>query len=176
MTGPPPPWTDIAVAVTAIVAILLSVFSLYYSRASLELAKAQDRRRDPKLLAEFLAGDYVTDAETGVRAYNVQLSISNPSDSDNAIARAEFRLTYRVNDDTDVTVRLQPSEHAEGEKLATPLRIGAHETVAGWCRFLVAPDIFTGVRIERYMVELTDTHGQAISVTPLLLSERQNVR
>lgn len=176
MPGTQPIWTDCAVAVTAIIAILLSAFSLYYARASLALAQEQDRRREPKLVPELLRGDYTTDPGTGSRTYHIQLSVRNPSDSDNALARVEFRLTYLVNSDAEMTVRFQPSEGDSGEHLAIPLRIAAHETVAGWCHFHVAAKTISGNTIEKYEVELSDTHGQMISVALFLLSERRDVR
>lgn len=177
MTGNAPNWTDIATAtaaITAIVAILLSIFSLYYARGSFALAKAQDRRREPKLSAEFVHGDYVAESATGSRLYRIHVSIGNPSDSDNAIRRAEFRLTYRLSGNAEMAARF-PQAKGEGQ-LQLPVRIAAHETVAGWCEFAVPREVIEGNRIEGYEVELSDTHDQITAVTPLLLSERPSDR
>lgn len=174
MNPPLSNWTEIATATTAIIAIFLSVFSLYYARESLKLARAQDRRREPKLSVNYIEGRYSTDPTTNARIYRLQISIGNPSDSDNAVARAEFRLTYRLADGTEMTARLQPGIGQGDGGLRLPMRIGAHETLAGWCEFPVTSAIVEGNRIEGYELELTDTHDQMVSVTPLLLSEHHN--
>ncbi len=168
-----PHWTDIATATAAIIAIFLSVFSLYYARASVALAKAQDLRRAPKLSAEFIRGDYITNPIDGSRRYQLEVSIGNLSDSDNAITRAELCLTYLMGGSAEMTLRVG---QADGDdRLRLPTRIAAHETVAGRLEFRVTGDVIKGNRIEAYRVELTDTHGEIVAFEPLLLSERARV-
>lgn len=162
-------WPEIVTAIAAVIALVLSIFSIHYARASLSLAKEQDRRRLPKLTSGFLQGYYTAD-RTGNRVYRIEISVSNPSDSDNALARAELRLTYRLQDGTEMTARL--SQAGSDGQLRLPMRIAAHEAVAGWCHFQVPPAIVAGNMIDQYVVELTDTHDQITSVTPLILSER----
>lgn len=141
------------------------------------LAEAQDRRREPKLLPEYLSGHFSTDAATGARTYHVHLAIRNPTDSDNAVARIEFNLIYRLPDGTLITARVAAAnDGTQGPTLSVPQRIGAHETVAGWCAFVVDAAVIAGRHIEGYTVELNDSHGQLTSVTPLILSERKHVR
>ena len=165
-------WTDIATATAAIVALAVSLWSLFYAHASLALAKTQERRKAPQLSATLLSGDYTVDDISGQRTYHIQLSVSNLSDADNAIIRAELRLEYRLQDGTELTARLQPMQ-GEGQ-LPFPHRIAAHDAVAGWCRYRVVPAILSGNRIERYAVELTDTHGEVVVVIPQILSERRD--
>ena len=93
-------WTDIATATTAIVAIAISLWS---ARANLALAKAQEGRKGPQLSATLLSGDYTVDEASSHRTYYIQISVSNLSDDDNAITRAELRLTYRSQDGTELT-------------------------------------------------------------------------
>ena len=172
-----PIWTDIATTVAAIAALLISLVSLHYSRKGMALAEAQDRRRQPKLLPEYLAGHFSTDMATGSRTYHVQLAIRNQTDSDNAVARVELNLTYRLPDGTLITARVPASnDGTQGTRLPVPQRIGAHETIAGWCAFTVDAAVITGRHIEGYTVELNDSHGQLSNVTPLILSERKDVR
>lgn len=56
-----PTWTDSATAVAALAALLISLVSLHYSLKGLVLAEAQDRRRQPKLLPEYLSGCFLSD-------------------------------------------------------------------------------------------------------------------
>lgn len=172
-----PPWTDIATAAAALAALLISLVSLHYSRKGLVLAEAQDRRRQPKLLPEYLSGHFSTDPVTGGRTYNLELAIRNPTDSDNAVARIELNLTYRLTDGTLIIARVAAAnDRAQRPVLSVPQRVGAHETVAGWCAFAVDTGVIAGRQIEGYVVELNDSHGQLTSVTPLILSERKDVR
>ena len=138
------------------------------------LAKTQDRRREPKLKAAFIGGDYTVDVPKGARTYHIRLSISNVSDSDNAVTRAELRLKYRLREGADITVRLQQLN--SDDQLQLPMRVAAHDAVAGWCRFLVMPEILRGNSIESYNIELTDAHDEMVSVAPLIMSERRSDR
>lgn len=163
-------WPEVVTTIAAVIALVLSIFSIHYARASLSLSKEQDRRRLPKLTSGFLQGYYTADATSGARVYRIEISVNNPSDSDNAFVRAELRLTYRLNDGTEMTARL--SQMVSDGQLRLPMRIAAHEAVAGWCHFQVPSAIVTGNIIDQYVVELTDTHDQMASVSPLILSER----
>jgi hypothetical protein len=167
-------WTDSAAAITAIIAIVISIKSLVYARESLTLAKMQDERKAPKLQVAFVGGDYTVDEKTGARTYHVQLSICNLSDSDNAVTRAELRLKYRLHEGADMIVRLQQLNC--GDELQLPIRISAHDAVVGWCRFLVAPEIVRETTVESYTVELTDTHNDEVSLALILMSERRGDR
>lgn len=163
-------WPDIVTAIAAVIALVLSIFSIHYARASLSLSKEQDRRRLPRLSSGFLQGYYTVDMTSGARVYRIEISATNPSDSDNSLVRVELRLTYRLKDGTEMTARL--SQMVGDRQLRLPMRIAAHEAVAGWCHFQVPSAIVTGNMIDQYVVELTDTHDQIVSVTPLILSER----
>lgn len=163
-------WPDIVTAMAAVIALVLSVFSIHYTRASLSLSKEQDRRRLPRLTSTFLQGDYTADVTTGARVYRFEISVNNPTDSDNALVRAELRLTYRLKDGIEMTARL--GQIGGDGQLRLPMRIAAHEAVAGWCHFQVPSAIVTCNIIDQYVIELTDTHDQIASVTPLILSER----
>lgn len=168
-----PTWTDSATAIAALAALLISLISLHYSRKGLVLAEAQDRRRQPKLLPEYLSGHFSTDTETGTRTYHFHLAICNPTDSDNSVARIELNLTYRLPDGTLMTARVAAANNGEQNPgLPVPQRVGAHETVAGWSEFTVDGALISERHIEGYTVELSDSHGQLTSVTPLILSER----
>lgn len=172
-----PTWTDSATAIAALAALLISLVSLHYSRKGLVLAEAQDRRRQPKLLPEYRSGYFSTDAVTGARNYHFHVAICNPTDSDNSVARIELNLTYRLPDGTLITARVAAVDNGQQNPgLPVPQRVGAHETVAGWLEFAVDGDLITEHHIEGYTLELTDSHGQLTSVTPLILSERNDVR
>lgn len=141
------------------------------------LAEAQDRRREPKLLPEYLSGHFVTDAVTGVRTYRFHLAIRNQTDSDNSVARIELNLAYRLPDGMLITARMAAvNSGVQNPSLSVPQRVGAHETVAGWLEFTVDGALISERHIEGYTVELNDSHGQLTSVTPLILSERKDVR
>lgn len=134
-------WANIATAVAAWFALAPSLLSLVVSWRALRLTEHQERRRRP-LLVPYLSDGYVRFiSDTGARIYGFLLSVSNPADSDNAVAEADLRLTYRRADEpTTVKVRSDAALGAafgnrSGQTLSTPARIDAHQTVLGWVFF-----------------------------------------
>ena len=161
-------WADAVTAVTAVIALGLSIYSLRQSSRSLKLSELQDARHRPNLIGQIEEGDYTSD-EDGSRTYWVSVSIGNRSDADNALARVELRIEYRVTD-VPIVARI-PAAPGEGTS-ALPAKIDAYDTLRLKASFCVPAEL-AQQRIERHVVEFRDTHGHLISVEPLLLSERR---
>jgi hypothetical protein len=108
------------------------------------------------------------------------LSVGNPTDSDNAIAQIEMHLRYLIEDAALMTVKLPPSvgtcDPAKDSRrwLTTPARVAAHDTVSGWCDFVVKPGILNGRPIDGYQIVLTDSHQAETSVDALVVSEKRH--
>jgi hypothetical protein len=135
MWSPTKEFDDAALAITAIGALIVSAFSLWYSRSAVRLAEAQDRRKTP-LLVPALTESYFDAPTIGGRNYYFLLSVSNPTDSNNALAAIELHLNYLLDGGSVANVKLPAlqgwfgnMDHRPG--LAIPLRIPAHDTVAG---------------------------------------------
>ena len=161
-------WTEQAIAIAA---LLLSVVSLHFSWKQHRLAHVQDLRRKPLLVAQYLEGHLKTDRDARSRSYRFKLSVSNPSDTDNALARIELAVHYCLANGNKMVARVAAAEAIHAD-LAVPQRIGAHETLAGWCGFESNAGLSPGHHIDAYIIEVTDSHGEIAVVAPILLSER----
>jgi hypothetical protein len=170
---------SIASALAPWVALLLSALSFRTSRKAFKLAEAQDERRKP-LLFLYLRDGYFRRGQDGKsRLYAFLLSVSNRSDSANAIAELELRLTYTTQTNSVVTLRIraeqeraEPMDQQIEPRLLIPTDLSAHQTVLGWCILRVASSIFENIRkLDRHIIAATDSHGIEATVEPILLKE-----
>jgi hypothetical protein len=171
-----PLWTDLATTITAIAALLISLLSLFLSWKQHSLTSTQERRRKPALMPDYLEGYFSVAEAARSRTYHIRIAVRNPTDTDNSVARVELGIGYRLPDGSRVMARIPVAPSDGGEALSVPQRIAAHETVAGWYRFVVDGNLIAGRVIDSYAIEMTDSHEQLTAVTPLLLSERSDVR
>jgi hypothetical protein len=173
-------WTDIVVAITAVTALFVALRSLGVSSRALRLSEKQEQRKQPRLVPMLLDSHFENMTEGG-RVYSFSLSIGNPTDSDNAIARIEMHLHYLIDGDASMTVKLPPSSVGicdsanDLSRLTTPSRIAAHDTISGWCDFVVKPGILSGRTIDGYQIVLTDSHQANTSVDAFVVSEKRHV-
>jgi hypothetical protein len=172
-------WTDIVVAVAAVAALLVALTSFRVSLHALRLSEKQERRKEPRLVPRLL-DSHVENLAGGDRVYSFSLSVGNPTDSGNAIAQVEMHLRYLIDDSASITVKLPPLVGASGPantihpRLITPSRIAAHDTVSGWCDFVVKSGILSGHTIDGYRIVLTDSHQAETSVEAFVVSERRH--
>ena len=172
-------WTDIVVAGMAVAAFIVSVGSFKVSLQALRLSQRQDDRKQPKLSLSLLDSYFESLPETG-RLYSFLLSLGNPTDSDNAVAQIEMHLSYVIEDNILMTVKLPPSladfdSYTNNHpRLRTPFRITAHDTASGWCNFLIAPGVLGGRRVESYQIVVTDSHLAETSVDAFVVSEKRH--
>jgi hypothetical protein len=171
-------WTDIVVAAAAVAALIISFVSLRVSSRALQLSEKQERRKEPQLVPHLLDSDF-EDLSGGDRVYSFWLSVRNPTDSDNAVAQIEMHLRYLVDGVTSVTVKLPSSNSGDPAndrpRLATPSRVAAHDTVSGWCNFVVKPGLLNGRPIEGYQIVLTDSHQAEATIDALVVREKRHV-
>ncbi|QNO26382.1 hypothetical protein EEB18_016700 [Sphingopyxis sp. OPL5] len=115
----------------------MSAASLFFSWKRHALAHDQERRRRPALVPDYLEGYYSTGETTSERTYHIRIAVRNTSDSANAVARIELGISYRLIDGTTVAARIPAAEIQRENDFSVPRLIEAHETVAGWCRFVI---------------------------------------
>ena len=151
-----PIWISIASAVAAWVAVIWSFLAFLTSRGALRLAEQQEARRRPHL-AIYLDRCF-TRRSHGLRKYNFLLSVSNPTDSDNAIAAAHLRVVYRTPDGFLASVDVPAT------------------TVAGWMEFSYPLSMLDNCAPEKYSIVLTDSHSITTMAEALLVLERINGR
>lgn len=172
-------WTDIVVAVMAVAAFIVSIGSFRVSSRALRLSEQQEQRKQPRLVPRLLDSHFENSPEGG-RVYSFSLSVANPTDSDNAIAQIEMHLRYLIEDAASMTVKLplsvgicDPTE-VGGCRLTTPSRVTAHDTISGWCDFVVKHGILRGRPIDGYQIVLTDSHQAETSVDALVVNKKRH--
>ena len=169
-------WTDIVVAVMAVAAFIVAVGSFRVSSRALRLSEQQEQRKQPRLVPRLLES-HCESMEDGGRFYSFSLSVGNPTDSDNAIAQIEMHLRYFIEGATSMMVKLPLCRRSPDDsrgRLITPSRVAAHDTVSGWCEFLLKPDFLGGRTIDGYQIVLTDSHQAETSVEALVVSEKRH--
>ncbi len=171
-------WAAIATAGAAWAALILSILNFRTSRRALRISEQQEARRTPSVVAYLQDGYVSVGAKPGSRVYAILVSLSNRSDSNNAIAEVMLLLTYTKPAGVELTLKAGaenelPSTFRDesANHLRVPIRIDAHQAVSGWCFFAVDDAILEGADIDRTRVAFVDTHGNETTVEPLIIRE-----
>lgn len=171
-------WAAVVSAIAAWVAALIAYQSFRMSKRSLRLAEDQARQRQPKLVP-YLTEGYVKSLPEGqFRVYAFAISLSNPSDADNSVAKLELQLSYSRASGTDLAIKLHHDSSLapnflldETVVFPVPGRIGAHQTVAGWALFRLDDAVLADADIDAYEVLILDTHGLVSALEPIIIRE-----
>jgi hypothetical protein len=168
----------IATAGAAWLALLLSFLGIRFSRKALRLQEQQEGRRRPLLTPDLRDGFVRVAPDGSSRLYAFLLSGTNGSDSDNAVADVDLRLTYTTRASVLMTVKVRSNAEVgkafvdgAGPPLVTPARVDAHQTISGWCFFRVEEAVLEGSTVERYIVALVDSHGIEATIEPMIVRE-----
>jgi hypothetical protein len=91
----------------------------------------------------------------------------------------EFAIRYSIGE-TNYNVKLGLSEHLvpddlERKQLLVPVRVATHDTVSGWCDFVIGPNLLNDGRIESYELIVTDTHDAETRIELSVVGERPHV-
>ena len=170
-------WFDLTKAL-AVASFCIAITNSYFTWQNRRLALAQESRRLPRLIPNLIDGYYQEREDDGGRVYAFRVTVANPTDTNNAIARAELSIAYLTVDQLQMTMKLGANESAakysvknQEQALAVPTTISAHNAVSGWLRFHVPAAMMVNRDIEAYRLTLTDTHGETASVVPILVQE-----
>jgi hypothetical protein len=95
------------------------------------------------------------------------VSLSNPTDINNSVPRAELQVTYLIGDVKAVCRIQHDSELAHNAiqnagsatVLTLPARVDAHQTITGWLLFALDNDLIHKGTIDAHSLLLEDTHG-----------------
>lgn len=169
-------WMPFAAAVAAWVAAIFAYLTARRSGRALRLAEQQEARSRPVLVI-YLKNGYLRRAKED-RIYMFLLSVSNPSDSNNAIAQIDLRIKYRTASNFLAVVdvlcvflddaMLGQDKHTS---LKIPIRVDAHQTVAGWVFFRVNKALLEDCTVDTYAIVATDSHGKRESIEAALVQE-----
>jgi hypothetical protein len=172
-------WINVAGLAIALIALTVSFCSFLVSLKAFRLSQKQEARKKPILVPSIL-NSYVQYLEIeNARVYAFLLSISNPSDSNNALAKAELHITYETSAQALVTAQI-PSSLTRGEAyaelqdfslLSMPTRLDAHQTLTGWIVFRVVEEILSDAIVDGYKIALFDSHQTQTDVEPIMVQE-----
>jgi hypothetical protein len=177
--------TDPKTCISAL-ALLISFFSMILSWLSgkradraLAISEGQEKRRQPQLLVYLVKG--YRRIEPKRQLFGFLVSVSNPTDINNSVARAELQITYLLENDVEAVCRIQHSqalgEHASGGTaeaatvLALPARIDAHQTMSGWLLFALDDKVIGERTVDGHRLILADTHGISTDTGPIMVRE-----
>jgi hypothetical protein len=163
----------------AIAAVLISWRAYRIAGRSLEISERNELRRLPALTV-YLAQAY--QMELMHRAvFMFAVSIGNPTDIDNSVARIELRLAHisddakrnpiitRFDHDSTVFTADPPIDLGSATVLQLPLRIDAHQTAAGWVIFGVPSASVDEMSLNSYSIVMQDTHGNSTAIEPIII-------
>lgn len=169
-------WIPSPTTIAAWIAIIISYLSYRRSGRALRLAEQQEERRRPVLVL-YLQRGYLRRTEQD-RIYKFLLSISNPSDSNNAVARIDLRIEYRTAANfraaVDVPAVRQDDQTFGGDnhaEIEIPIKVDAHNTVTGWVCFQVKKALLKDCNVDSYVILVTDSHGERGSIETALVQE-----
>jgi|LGOV01.1.fsa_nt_gb hypothetical protein len=171
-------WVAVASSAAAWIAALFAYLSARISKRSIKLAESQEERRQPKLVPYLFEAYYKPVCTEEYTIYAFSLSISNPSDIDNAIALLELQVNYKVSNATKMAVKV-PHDAALSmsfcdsvkEHFSLPARIDAHQTIAGWVFFKVDDTLIKEFDIDSYTLNICDSHDAMSFLKPIIIRE-----
>lgn len=159
-------------------ALGIALLSLLASRKALRLSEAREKRQLPRLVIYLADGYFRTLPGSNDRIYAFLLSISNPADSDNAIAEIQLCIKYRVTQKPTMVIKISSDatlknffDNPMRVTLQIPVRVDAHQTIQGWCLFRADSVLFKGALIEGYEIGFIDSHKIEHSIEPIIISE-----
>jgi hypothetical protein len=166
-------------------ALLVACWSAFISWRSgknaaraLAISESQEKRRQPQL------GVYLVNGYRRLvprrQLFGFLVSVSNPTDIDNSIARAELQITYLLDADVKAVCRIQHNpalreniadDPVQATVFSLPVRIDAHQTVSGWFLFGLDNDVIHNGTIDAHSLILEDTHGVSTDTDPIMVRE-----
>jgi hypothetical protein len=173
-------WMPFAAAIAAWVAAIFAYLTDRRSSRVLRLAELQEERRRAGLVLYLMRG-YVRRTDEN-RIYAFLLSVSNPSDSNNAIAQIDLRIGYRTSSNYLAAVDIPTSsqnddmfgktmEGYNNSCLEIPISVNAHHTAVGWVFFQTKRALFKDCSIDTYTIIATDSHREQSSIETSLVHE-----
>lgn len=167
-------------------ALAVAILSAYFAgraastaRRALAISERDEKRKQPQLTV-YLAKSYVSSKDE-TDLYCALVSISNPTDINNAVARAELRVAVQGPENTEVVYRIPHNpELAEGGSageglgngaFGVPIRVDAHQTATGWLLFTLSAHT---TLINSSWIFLEDSHGATTATEVISLGEWLN--
>jgi hypothetical protein len=175
----PKNWIAALALLISFLSLLLSWRSAKRADRALAISEGQEERRKPRLCIYLIRG-YRRRAPRR-QLFGFLVSVSNPTDTNNSIARAELQITYLLENEVKAACRIQHAgslvEDASDNIAAAfhafslPERIDAHQTLSGWFVFGLDDSVIGDGTVEGHSLILEDTHGISADSGPLMVRE-----
>lgn len=166
-------WIPLGSALAAIASAVYAGMAAARAARSLRLSERQEDRRRPRLTVSLSRGLYRDSGTASHFAF--LLSVSNLSDTDNAVARVDLQICYRTSTNFMCAVDI-PSALArdvglgaeDPRHLVPPVRVDAHQTVTGWVYFRVDHALLEGCRVDKHRLFIVDSHTARVAIDSIL--------
>jgi hypothetical protein len=168
-------WLSAGSILIASCSAFASWLSFRTARRALYISENQEARKKPHLKVYFANGYRLLVSDGQIFAFLV--SVSNPTDIDNSIFRAELRVSCQA-DHSETIIRLSHEEQlASAIKIANenlgafalPARIDAHQTLSGWFLFKIPNSVLGERTVADHTLILEDTHGATSSTDSIMV-------
>jgi hypothetical protein len=176
--GDPRIWISALALLVSICSAVISWRSARNAARALAISQRQEERRQPQLGIHLFNGYRRLVPKR--QLFGFLVSVSNPTDIDNSIVRAELQVTYLLEGDAKAVCRIQHNPTLREDTVdnalppnvfALPARIDAHQTVSGWLLFSLDNDVFRKATIDAHSLILEDTHGVSTNTDSIMVRE-----
>jgi hypothetical protein len=168
-------------------ALLVSICSAFFSWRSgrnsaraLAISENQEKRRQPQL-GIYLVVNGFRRLVPKRQLFGFLVSISNPTDINNSVARAELKITYIMENEVSASCRIQHNPALEDDigsdtapsasVFMLPLRVDAHQTASGWFVFALDNNVIGKGTVDSHSLILEDTHGVSTETDPIMVRQ-----
>ncbi len=164
--------------VSALVALASALFTASSARTAkntYRLAAEQDARREPQL-TPYLSDAHILSSGSRTEAA-ISITVTNRSDIDNSIARAELAVEYHRDNDRATTIKIPSNNDTSGLPLTSdnllyvPNDISSHQTIAGWLVFSMPEWLLRDCVIDNYSLSIYDSNEEVATLPDLLLRQ-----
>jgi hypothetical protein len=171
-------WISALALLVSMCSAVVSWRSAKNAARALAISQRQEERRQPQLSVHLFNGYRRLVPKR--QLFGFLVSISNPTDIDNSVARAELEVTYLLENDVKAVCRIQHNPTLREDTaddalpptvLALPARIDAHQTISGLLLFSLDNDVIRRATIDAHRLILEDTHGASTSTDSIMVRE-----
>lgn len=168
--------------IAAGVSIWSAIVSARAAKRSLAISEQQESRRQPLLNPYLIKGYFKNLEQENDKIFAFSMSVSNATDTDNAIVHLELEVCYVSAQNICMKVKV-PHEvdlvedfgGGEIKPFVLPTSIMSHQATAGWALFNVSGALLNKGTLDSYRIVLTDSHGLVTVFDPGIPKEIKDV-
>jgi hypothetical protein len=140
------------------------------ARRSLGLSEAKEERGRPHL--HYYIDNRFSRRDGQNRRINVAISVTDRSDEDNSVVRAELAIMYRNKSGVRFTTKV-PLAHDDGV-LTVPVGIAAHNAISGNVAFEFDVALVHAFTVDEYALMFEDAFGNQHTAKQVLFKDQDD--